>query len=298
MEMMKVLFLGTGNAIPTKLRNHSGILVSFAKENILVDCGEGIQRQLRIAGITPGKISRILITHWHGDHMLGLPGLFQTLAMSNYERTLKIYGPPGTRRHVNLIEELLLGLKINLQVHELTTTLVDEKDFYIESKPMDHGTPTNAYSIVLKERRRLDKKKLKKYKLPNSPLLGQLQEGQNVTYEGKLIKASAVSYVEEGKKLAIILDTKMNSQAIVLAKDADLLITESTFSQEEKERALEYKHLTAADAGTIAKKAKVKKLILTHISERYEHNFKKIEREAKKIFRNTLVAKDFDHFVL
>src|SRR3989338_8790556 len=103
MEKMKVTFLGTGNAIPTAARNHTGILASFFNENILIDCGEGIQRQFKIANLNPGKISRILITHWHGDHILGLPGLFQTLAMGSYNKTLKIYGPPGTGHYLALI---------------------------------------------------------------------------------------------------------------------------------------------------------------------------------------------------
>jgi ribonuclease Z len=159
---------------------------------------------------------------------------------------------------------------------------------------MIHGTPTNAYSIVIKDLRHLDKKKIRKLKLPNSPLLGELQAGRDIIYNGKKIRSSSVSYIEKGKKLAIILDTAMNPEAIRLAEKSDLLIAESTFSSADAEKAQEYFHLTSVDAAMIAKKAKVLRLILTHISERYEGKTKLIEREARKIFKNVRIAKDFD----
>ncbi|MEK6892707.1 MAG: ribonuclease Z [Nanoarchaeota archaeon] len=299
MEAIKIQFLGTGNMIPTKLRNHTSILLSYANENILVDCGEGTQRQFRIAGISPCKITHLLITHWHGDHMLGIPGLMQTLAMSEYNKTLKVYGPIGTKRFFSLIESLILGFKIKMEIHEVSSGIfIEEKDFFIESLPMQHGIQTNAYSFVIKNKIRLDKKKLKKFKLPNSPLLGELQHGKDIVFNGKKIKAKDVSYLEKGKKVSFILDTILNENAFKLAKDADLLVCESSFSSEEKERAKEYQHLTAADAAAIAKKAKAKKLILTHISQRYEHMPKIIEKEAKKIFKNVQLVKDFDVVVV
>ncbi len=295
MESIKITFLGTGNAIPTKLRNHTGILLDVMNEHILVDCGENIQRQFKIADTTASKLTKICITHWHGDHILGLPGLLQTLAMNSYNKTLKLYGPPGTKRYMGIIMELIKGIKINLEVHEVHPGVcVDEKNIIIEAAALKHGTPAYAYSIKLKDRVHLDKAKIKKFKIPNSPLLGQLQHGHDIMYEGKKIKAKSVTYLEEGKKVAIVLDTAMSESAVKIAKDADILIAEATFAQEEAELAKEYLHLTATDAATIAKKAKVKKLVLTHISERYEHIPHVIASEAKKVFKNTIVAKDFD----
>jgi ribonuclease Z len=299
MEAIKMLFLGTGSMIPTKLRNHTSILLSYANENILIDCGEGIQRQFKIAGISPCKITRLLITHWHGDHILGIPGLMQTLAMSEYNKTLQVYGPAGTKRFFSLIESLILGFKIKIEIHEVSSGIfVDEKDFFIESSPMKHGIQTNAYSFIVKSKTRLNKKKLKKLKLPNSPLLRELQNGKDIVFNEKKIKAKDVCYLEEGKKISFILDTALNENAFNLAKDANLLICESSFTSEEKERAKEYQHLTASDAASIAKKAKAKKLILTHISQRYEHIPKIIEKEAQKIFKNVQVVKDFDSLVI
>lgn len=299
MESITIRFLGTGNAIPTKLRNHTGILVSLINENLLIDCGENIQRQFRIADLSPTMLTRVLITHWHGDHVLGLLGLLQTLAMSNYSKTLHLYGPSGTKRHFHTILELLHGLRIPVEVHDISEGIFFEtSQIKLEAKSAYHGIPALCYSISLKERRRLDKQKLKKLKLPNSPLIGQLQAGKDIIINGKKIIADKLSYLEKGKKLSVILDTEFNPALQKIAKDSDILIAESTFAKEETAKAHEYKHLTAEQAAAIAKKAKVKKLILTHISERYEHNPRIIEKEAKKVFKNTFIAKDFDVFTI
>lgn len=294
MEKIKITFLGTSDAIPSKKRNHQAILLSYKSENILIDCGEGTQRQFKIANLNPCKLTNILITHWHGDHVLGLPGLLQTLKTLGYPRTLKIYGPKGTKDKISALKKFT-NIDLPLEIHEVTNKkILDTPEFYIETKPMHHTKPTNAYSFTLKEKRRLGKNKLKKYKIPNSPLLKELQQGKNIKINNKTIKASQVSYLEKGKKITFILDTKMNQNAIELANNSDLLISESTHSSAEKDMANEYKHLTNEEAATIAKKAKVKQLILTHISQRYQTKLKQIESEAKKIFKNTSLANDFD----
>ncbi|MBI3333938.1 ribonuclease Z [Candidatus Pacearchaeota archaeon] len=299
MKPITLTFLGTSNAVPTELRNHTAILASFDAEAVLIDCGEGTQRQFKQAGISPHKLTRILITHWHGDHILGLPGLFQTLAMSDYRKTLHLYGPHGTKYFISLIQQLMGKLRIQLEVHEVSPgKIIDEPEFFIEAAAMHHDTPTLAYALIIKDKRRLNKQKLKKLKIPNSPMIKELQRGKDIVLNGRKIRASQVSYIEKGKKLACILDTGMNAHAVQLAKEADLLICESSFSEEETEKAKEYFHLTAGDAATIAKKAKAKALILTHISQRYEHNLKKIENEARKIFKNTRIARDLDVIIV
>lgn len=299
MEPLNITFLGTSNSIPTEKRNHSAILVTYKDENILVDCGEGTQRQFRKAKLNMNKLTRILITHWHGDHTLGLGGLFQTMSMSGYSKTLKLYGPRGTHNFIELIKKFVVNFSLNLEAHEVHEgTIIDEKDFCIKALPMRHNAPTNAYSIIIKDRIHIDKNKLKKLKLPSSPLLKQLQQGKDITIEGKKIKASSVTYKEKGKKLTIILDTALNPNAIELARDSDILITEASFSSQEAQQAREYKHMTAKDAASIAKRAKAKRLILTHISQRYEHMPEIIEKEAKKVFKNVSLAKDFDSLTI
>lgn len=298
MENLKVLFLGTGNAVPTKERNHTSILVSFQNENILVDCGEGTQRQFRFAEVSPAKLTRLLITHWHGDHVLGIPGLLQTLSMIGYSKQLKVYGPRGTANNLSLLSEVFKDFKVQMDVKEISSDKIETRDLIIQSLPMRHGIPTLGYSISIKDRIRLDKSKLKKLKLPNSPLLGEIQKGKDVVINGKKVSSKSLTYLEKGKKITIILDTGMAPNAIELAKDSDVLIIESTFSSGEKEQAVEYLHLTAEDAATIAKKANVSRLILTHVSQRYEHKLKIIEKEAKKIFKNTSIVKDLDAIII
>ena len=294
MEEIKLTFLGTGSAIPTKEHNHPAVLASFANENILIDCGEGTQRQFKIAGLNYMKLTRIFITHWHGDHILGLPGLFQTLALNGYNKILKVYGPKGTNRFIELIQELIFDYHINLEVHEVSGRFLDENLFFAEAAEMHHGTPANAYSITLKDKIKLNKKKLKKFKLPNSPILGELASGKDVIFNGKKIKAKDVTYIDKGKKLTVVLDTSYNKNAIELAKNSDVLIAESSYSAEETAKAQEYRHLTAPQTAEIAKKSKSKRLILVHLSQRYEHDPRIIEKEAKKIFKNVKIAKELE----
>ncbi len=294
----KITFLGTGQAIPTAKRNHTSILLSYDNENILFDAGEGAQRQMRKARTNPSKITRIFITHWHGDHVLGIPGILQTLKLSKYNKTLYIYGPKGTKKFMKLIMSMFVKVgKIKIQIKEITTPgiILETSKFKITTEKMFHGTPTLAYSFIEKQKLRLDKNKLKKLKLPaRSPLLKKLAQGKNIKIKGKTIKASSLTYKQASKKITIILDTKENKNAYKLAKNSDLLICESTYSNAEKDLASKYKHLTSAQAANIAKKSKSKKLILIHLSQRFEKNDEKVLQQAKKVFKNTTIAKDLD----
>lgn len=289
-------FLGTSQAIPTSRRNHTSLLLQYKNENILIDCGEGTQRQFRKAKLNPCKITRLLITHWHGDHILGIPGLFQTLALNSYNKTLYIYGPKGTKRFISLLYKLFVFKeKLKIKVEEISIgRFLETKDIYIEALPLQHRTPCNAYCFVEKNKRRLDKKELQKLKLPSSPLLSKLQQGKDIKYKGRTIKADSVSHIEKGKKIAFIFDTALCKSCFEIAKDADLLITEAVYAEKEQNLAKEYKHLTARQAAQIAKKSGSKKLILSHISQRYQNNESIILKEAKKIFKNTTIAEDLD----
>ena len=296
-EKIQVTFLGTGSAVPTKRRNHPAVLLQYKDENILFDCGEGTQKQFRIVEISPCKITRIFISHWHGDHVFGLPGLLQTLALSNYSKTLHIYGPRGTKQFIELYERLYLrkGDNFPIQIHEISSgKVLEEREFQIDAQEMSHDSPCLAYSFTLKQKNRIDKKKLQKLKLPNnSPLIGELQKGKIVTFEGKKIDGKKLIYSEPQRKITYIMDTRTNQEAIRLAENSDVLVCESTYSKEEEEQARDYAHLTSVQAAEIAKKSKSKKLILMHLSQRYE-NPKIILDEAKKVFKDVKVAEDFD----
>lgn len=290
-----IIFLGTGQAIPTSKRNHTAILLSYKDENILVDCGEGTQRQFRKLKINPCKLTRILITHWHGDHVLGLPGLLQTLALNNYSRILNIYVPKGTRQYMDLIFKLFVFQgKIKYKIEEVEGSFFENSDFILEAKSMQHNTPCLAYSFTEKEKIRIKKDKLEKLKIKGK-IISELQKGNDIIFNGKKIKAKDLTYKQEARKITIILDTAVNENMLKLAENSDLLICESTFmenSENGKELAKEYKHLTASQAAQTAKKSKSKKLILTHLSQRYDNKEKIILKEARKIFKNSEIAED------
>ncbi len=294
---MGITILGTSEATPTARRSQLAMLLKYNKENILIDCGEGTQRQFKIAKLNFLKITRILISHWHGDHVFGLPGLLQTFALNNYNKTLKIYGPRGTKHFVKLLlKTFVFKEKVKTEIHEINKNgkIIDSKDFYIEAYKMQHTTPCLAYRFVEKDKRKININFIKKHKIKPGPILGKLQQGKSITFNGKKITAKQATKIKKGKKISFIIDTLINKNCIKAAKEADILISESTFlDSKHSNKAKERKHLTAKQAATIAKKAKVKKLILIHLSQRYAKNPSPILNEAKKIFKSTELAEDF-----
>jgi ribonuclease Z len=288
----KIVFLGTSQAIPTAKRNHVAVLLRYKGETILVDCGEGTQRQFRKAHLNPCKITKLLITHWHGDHVLGIPGLLQTLALSNYSKTLEVYGPKGTKRRFQfMLNMFVFAGKIKVKIHEVSKGKFYENDFILEAFPLKHSTKTIGYIFKEKDRVKVKKDKLRKLGL-RGPIVGKIQKGKSVVVKGKRIKAKSLTYVKKGKKVAFVFDTGLCKSCYKAAKNADLAIIESTYIEKEVGRAKEYHHLTAKQAATIAKKSGVKKLYLTHLSQRYDKNPKQILKEAKKTFKNTVLAED------
>ncbi len=302
-ERINLTFLGTGSSIPTKRRNHPAMLIRYKTENILIDCGEGAQRQFRKAGLNPCKITRILISHWHGDHTFGLPGILNTLVLNGYNGKLEIYGPRGTKvwvqKYFDLIGKRALE-KLDLNVHEVRDGVVfDEGEYFVEAKEMDHDCPAVGYSFVVREKKRLDREKLKKLKIPNSPLMGELAKGKVVEIGGKRVDGKKLLYKEAERRVSIIMDTRMNENTVKLAKGADLLVCEATFSKKESEELLGSRaHLSSIEAAGIAKKAKVKGLALVHLSQRYEGIPKVILGEAKEVFEDVIIPEDLDRVEL
>lgn len=291
--MIEVVFLGTGSAVPTLRRNHPAIFLKYKDENMLFDCGEGTQKQFRKYKVSPSKLTRLFITHWHGDHVLGIPGLLQTLALNDYSKTLEVYGPRGTKQFMERVMGMYISRgQVKINIHEVDSGIVfQNSEFSIVAEKMEHGTPCLAYSFVEKDRVRLDKVKLKKLKLPNGPLIGKLKSGQDVVYNGKKISSKGLVYSEKGKKVALFLDTIQNMNILKLAKDSDLMICESTYLDEE-DVAKAYHHMTVKQAAQLAKKSDVKKLILMHFSQKYEHKEKEFLSAAKKYFKNSFIAED------
>ncbi len=293
--MIEVLFLGTAAMIPTKERNHSAIFLKYGADGILIDCGEGTQRQCKQFKISLPKITRILISHWHGDHSLGLPGLLQTLSAEQGEREtpLEIYGPKGLKKHINyMMQAFPFDCRIALKITEIEKgTFIHTKDFEIEAYFLDHSVATIGFRFIEKDKRRINMKAIEKINIPIGPLLGKLQAGKTIIYNGIKILPKDVTYVTKGKKIGIISDTAQCKSCIDIAREVDLLICEATFMEEEKDKAEQYKHLTSQQAAMIAQIAESKKLILTHFSQRYKEK-NAHAYEAQGIFPNTAAAYD------
>lgn len=302
-EKIELTFLGTGSAIPTKRRNHPAMLLKYKAENILIDCGEGTQRQFRKASLNPCKITRILISHWHGDHAFGIPGILNTLRLNGYSGSLKIYGPKGSKKWAQRYMELVgtRGYKLDLEVFEVGDGIVfDGGEYFVEARELSHDCPAIGYSFVVREKSRLDREKLAKLKIPNSPLLGELAKGKAVEIDGKKIDGAKLLYKEDERRVSFVMDTRVCDGANELAKDADLLVCESTYSKEESEELLESRaHLSSVEAAEIGKSGGAKNLALIHLSQRYEGIPKVIRKEAEEVFGpGVSVPEDLDSVVL
>jgi len=291
---MQLTFLGTSCMMPTKERNPSAAFLEFKSDGLLFDCAEGTQRQMRITGISLAKVSKICISHWHGDHVLGLPGLLLTIASLDLKQGVDIYGPRGSKRSFQkMFGGIEFETKFNIRIHEVHEGAFYENDDYIlESLPMTHPVPCVGFSFIEKDRRRINVSAVKKLGIPDGPLLGKLQQGKTITFKGKKVSPEKTTKIVEGRKITFITDTLMNKNCFKLAEDADVLVCDSTYTSKLKDKALEHSHLTALEAAQIASRAGVKKLILTHFSARYK-NTVDLEEDARTVFDNVISAYDF-----
>jgi len=300
MTQLKIIFLGTGGSWPTIKRNVTSIAIKRGKEILLFDCGEGTQRQIQKSKNSYMQISKIFISHFHGDHFLGLPGLIQTMQLNDREKPLHIYGPKGMDKLLNQL--LTLGyFRPNYEIlsHELKEQDVIDFDGYkIKAIEVEHGVPTLAYSLEENKRPgKFDKPKALKLGIPEGPLFNKLQKGEKIILKnGKEIKPDQIlGPARKGRKIVISGDTKPLKKMINFSKKADILIHEATFDSSMNDVANDYGHSTAYQAAEIAKKAEVEKLFITHISPRYIDK-RTIEGEAKEIFQNTVVPRDLQEF--
>jgi ribonuclease Z len=291
---MQIQFLGTSCAKPTKERNHSAIFLSYGSDGLLFDCGEGTQRQLTIAGIKPTKINKIFISHWHGDHVLGLPGLIQTLGISEYDKKLKIYGPVGTKEYFShIFKASYFEERIEVEVTEVSSgKFYDGENYSIEAEELEHGINTIGFRFIEKDRRRINLSVVKKLGIPDGPLLGELQDGKTIEWKGKKVTPKEATTIVSGKIICYLPDSVPSANSLKLAKDADILISESTYASNMEDKAEAYKHMTSKQCAMIANQANAKELILAHFSTRYKDTNELVE-DAKDTFNKVVAAKDF-----
>ncbi len=300
MADIKITFLGTSSMVPTKDRGQSGIFVDCGSEKILVDCGENIQRQMRIAGISPPKTTRIFLSHWHGDHVFGLPGMLENIAKNSSEKKVSVYGTNEVKKRMMMLMRTFnidKKIKLDFTVIEKNGVFLENREYEFGAYFLKHSMTCLGYYVKYKDKICIDKNKMKKLGLPSGEMIAKLKNKKDITYKGKVVKWKDVTFLKEGKKVGIILDTAVCQGAVNLARDADVVICESTFSHEMADKARLYKHLTSTQAGEIAKKGNAKKLVITHFSQRYDNVEEKILKEAKKAFGKEVVcAKDFMSF--
>lgn len=293
---MQIVFLGTGGSWPSKDRNVSAVAVRIGSDVLLFDCGEGTQRQLMSSNVSFMKINRILISHFHGDHFLGLPGLIQSMSLNNRKKPLEIYGPHGTVKLVNILINLgYFTPTFDFIVKDLKDNDTIKCDGYIiKAKTAEHNVPTLAYAVEENTRPgRFNVKKAKKLGIPEGPLFRRLQKGENVTVKGRRITPDMVlGRPRKGKKIVYIPDTKPSEAIADFAKGSNVLIHDATADSSLEKKANKYGHSSARQAAVTAEKAGVKLLFLTHISPRYK-DAGILEKDAKKVFPNSLVAEDF-----
>jgi ribonuclease Z len=294
---LSLRFLGTSAARPTVERNVSSVALLREGEAFLFDCGEGTQRQMMRYGIT-FNIDDIFFTHFHTDHLLGVVGLLRTMSLQGRTESLRLWGPPGADRMLKRAESLgSERLAFGLEIRELTPgDAIPRKGYLIHTFALDHrGPPSIGYVIAEEERRgRFNPELAAAMGIPEGPLWGRIHRGESVTLEdGRVVEPSVlVGETRPGRRVVITGDTRPCAATIMAAENADLLVHESTFGDEEAERAVETGHSTAREAAQVAKMAGVRRLILTHVSARYTRDASELEQEARSVFADSRVAKD------
>jgi ribonuclease Z len=293
---LDVLFVGTSGSMPTAQRAPTALLVRRGGERLLFDCAEGTQRQLLRSGVGLIELREIFLTHYHADHFLGLPGMMKTFALRGRDVPLDIYGPPGLKNLFTVLRRIFGKLTYPVNLNEVRAGDVLERDEYnLVAFPVAHGVSSIGYALVEHPRPgRFDVEGADALGIPAGPERGALQRGDSVTLpDGRTITPDAVlGPARAGRKLVISGDTMPAASVLEIAHAADLLVHEATFGDDEEERARETMHSTAREAAQLAHAAEVKMLALTHLSNRYFGS--ELAREARSVFADTVVPKDFD----
>jgi ribonuclease Z len=297
---LDVVFLGTSGSMPTAQRAPTAVLVRRGGERLLFDCAEGTQRQLLRSSVGLIELREIFLTHYHADHYLGLPGMLKTFALRGRELPITIYGPPGLKDLFGALRRIFGKLTYPYELVELAPgERLERGDYRLETFPVDHGVSAVGYSLVEAPRPgRFDVAAADALGVPEGPQRGALQHGEAVTLpDGRVVSPEQVLGEERaGRKVVLSTDTAPAQSVIDAARGADLLVHEATFAEDERRRARETLHSTAADAAEVARAAEVGLLAVTHLSNRYFGG--EIEREAQEVFADTVVPRDLDIIVL
>jgi ribonuclease Z len=293
---LDLLFLGTAGSAPTASRGASATLVRRGGDRLLVDCGEGTQRQLLRSDAGLFDVEHVLLTHLHGDHVLGLPGMFKTFTLRDRAVPLTVYGPRGTRALFSALRVLIGRLTYELRVVELDPGDEVARDGYrLVPFAVEHGKSAIGYALREDTRPgRFDVEAADSLGVPHGPARGALQAGEGVTLpDGRVVRpAEVLGPPRRGRSVVLTGDTAPAATVVEAAAAADVLVHEATFLAGERERARETGHSTAGEAALVAREAGVELLALTHVSAR--HAGSEVEKEARELFTRSVVPRDFD----
>ena len=272
MSVRELVVLGTASQVPTRHRNHNGYLLRWDGEGLLFDPGEGTQRQMLFAGVTASQVGRICLTHFHGDHCLGLPGVVQRMSLDRVPHPVDAYFPAANAeifsrlRHATLFHD-----QLNVREHpvEADGMITATKEFTLEARALDHVVPAFGYRLAEPDGRRMLPDRLAAHGIHGPDVGRLLRDGVFMSRNGS-VRLEQVSELRRGQKFAFVMDTRLCDAAFELAEGADMLVCESTFAAADERLAAEFGHLTTAQAGRIAEESGARLLVLTHFSQRYD----------------------------
>jgi ribonuclease Z len=298
MSNRELVVFGTASQAPTRSRNHNGYFLRWDGDGLLFDPGEGTQRQMLFAGVTASQITRICITHFHGDHCLGLPGVLQRMALDRVAHAVQVCYPAGNEevfwrlRHAALFRDML---NIQERPADDDDVIADTPAFRLTARALSHRVPTVGYRLTEPDGRRMLPDRLAALGIAG-PDIGRLQREGRLEADGRRVLLDEVSERRRGQSFAFIMDTRLCDAAFELAQGADMLVCESTFAEADAGLAHDYGHLTAGQAGRIAAEAGARLLVLTHFSQRYESSGdESLAGEAAAVFGGPVVlAGDLD----
>ncbi len=271
MSVRELIALGTGSQVPSRYRNHNGYLLRWDQEGVLFDPGEGTQRQMIFAGVAASAITRVCVTHFHGDHCLGLAGIVQRLSLDDVPHPIHVYFPASGRKYFDRLRYAsIYRERATVVPHPIddATAVIDTPAFTISVAPLDHGVPTLGYRVDEPPGRTMLPEKLTALGV-HGPAIGRLQKQGTVEVEGRTVSLEEVSVDKPGQSVAFVMDTRPCPGALALAKDVDLLVIESTYLHQDVKLAHDHMHMTAVQAAEIGREAGARRVVLTHFSQRY-----------------------------
>jgi ribonuclease Z len=293
---LDIVFLGTSGSVPTAHRAPSSLLVRRGGERLLFDCGEGTQRQLLRSAVGLVELREVFVSHFHADHYLGLPGMLKTFALRGRELPLVVYGPPGLKELFGALRRVFGKLTYPLELEELRPgDVLERPEYNLVTFPVAHTVQALGFALVEHPRPgRFDVEAADALGVPSGPERGLLQAGESITLDDDRVITpdEVLGPPRPGRKLVLSGDTAPSTTVVESARGAEVLVHEATFLDEERDRAQETGHATALEAAEVARDAEVGLLALTHLSSRYFGP--EVAREARTIFPETVVPKDFD----